>query len=190
MIKRGLGTAAVVGLLAAGWLGAQIKPEVRRRAETVIAALERIEAEQSLPSGSPGRSYDVSEAELNAFIAYQIETQNEPYVKYVEIRLLARNRIEGRLLLDLGGRGGLPFLPAKAELLFSAGVETAGGRIRITMDDLFLGTQRLQPSLIDTVIAVVSRLEGVEPTSLRDWYGLPYGIQRMETRPGRLTLVF
>jgi len=58
------------------------------------------------------------------------------------------------------------------------------------MDSLFLGTQQLSPAFIDIVIAVVSRLQGVEPTSLKDWYDLPPGVLKLETRPGQVVVIY
>jgi hypothetical protein len=54
------------------------------------------------------------------------------------------------------------------------------------MDELFLGSQRLSPAVIDKVMALVSAFEGAPPTSLGDWYQLPYGIRRLESQKGLL----
>ena len=137
-------------------------------------------------SSSKPMSLVFSEKELNAFIAYDLEAAQEKNVKEVVLKLMEKNRIEGKILIELGGGGERDSLPSRFELFFAAGFETEAGRIRIDMDSLFLGTQKLPVVFIDTVIAVVSRIQGVEPTSLRDWYELPYGIQRLETLPGRL----
>jgi hypothetical protein len=187
-MRRFLLAAAAVSLVAV-WLCGQITADVRRRGEKIVADLERLDAEQQRRPGGEIK-YTLSEADLNAYIAYWLASEGEKYVKACEVRLLAGNRIEGKLVIELGGAGGLSLIPSRSDLLFSAGVTTEGGRIKINMDSLFLGTQRLSPTLIDVIIAVASKLEGVKPTSLSDWYALPYGIQRMETRPGRLILFY
>ncbi len=55
------------------------------------------------------------------------------------------------------------------------------------MDKLYLGTQAISPAFVDVIIGVVSRLQGVEPTSLKDWYDLPPGVAaaRKPARAGR-----
>jgi hypothetical protein len=58
------------------------------------------------------------------------------------------------------------------------------------MDSLYLGAQALSPAFIDIVIGVVSRLQGLEPTSLRDWYDLPPGVQRLQSRPGQVVVIY
>ncbi len=58
------------------------------------------------------------------------------------------------------------------------------------MDKLFLGTQPISPAFVDIIIGVVSRLQGVEPTTLGDWYDLPTGVLRLETQPGKVVIVY
>jgi hypothetical protein len=58
------------------------------------------------------------------------------------------------------------------------------------LDKLFLGTQTLAPAFVDVIIGIVSRLQGVEPTSLEDWYDLPPGVLRLATRPGRVVVFY
>jgi hypothetical protein len=189
-MKRRFFAASLALILALGpvCLHAQMSLQERRRAVDFIDKLEKIEEEQTRPKARAGRTFEVSEADLNLFIAYRIFSQGEKYVKSCEIKLLAANRVEGRLVIDLSGTNFAFLLPSKANLLFSAGFETRDGKIRIAMDKLFLETQPLSPALIDTVIGVVSRMEGVPPTTLQDWYPLPYGIKRMDAKPGRVLL--
>jgi hypothetical protein len=75
-------------------------------------------------------------------------------------------------------------------LLFAARVETRDGKIRINMDSLYLGTQAISPAFIDVIIGIVSRLQGVEPTTLKDWYDLPPGVLRLESRPGKVVVIY
>jgi hypothetical protein len=181
------GLAAVL-LFGAAHGGSQLSPEVRVRAEKVQAALRAIEREQGRADAGQS-SQTFTEAEFNAWIAYRLEEEREPYVKAVELKLLAEDRVEGRILLDLGKSQAGGLLSERQELYFSAGFETREGRIRIDMDSLYLGTQKIAPSVIDFIIGVVSRLQGAEPTSLRDWYELPPGVLGLRTRPGRLVVV-
>jgi hypothetical protein len=126
----------------------------------------------------------------NAFVAYRIVSDQERYVKSCELKLQPENRVEGKIVIDISGQLLSVLLPPKVELLFSAGVETREGKIKINMDNLFMGTQRLSPAFIDTVIAVVSGLEGVKSTSLKDWYDLPAGVERLETRAGQVVIIY
>ncbi|HPW16985.1 MAG TPA: hypothetical protein PLP83_01245 [Candidatus Aminicenantes bacterium] len=182
---------------------AQVSPEVRARAAPVFAALERIEAasrrplptripeKPPSPAEAPGaRSLTFSEAEFNAYVACRLADEKEAYVKSAEFKLLDANRVEGRIAIDLGRPQASGVLPQKQDLLLSAAFETRDGRIRIAPDKVFLGTQPISPAFIDLVIGIVSRLQGVEPTTLNDWYDLPPGVLRLETRPGRVVVIY
>lgn len=169
--------------------GAELSPEVRARAAKVLEALRMIESEQGRPSPGP-RSVSFSEAEFNAWVAYRLHEEKEEFVKSAEFKLLADDRVEGKIVLDLGNRAAGGLLSPRQDMFFSARFETREGRIKIDMDSLFLGAQRLSPAVIDAIIAVVARLQGAEPTSLRDWYDLPPGVSRLETRPGRVVVIY
>ena len=193
--------AAAVFAAAAGAASAGVPPEVRAKAAAIFAALDKIEAEAASPAPTrpltappapkPGsRSLVFSEAELNAYAACRAEAEGGPFIKAVELKLLAGNRIEGRVAIDLGKPQASGLMAQKQDLLFAARVETENGRIRIDMDKLYLGTQAIAPALIDGIIGVVSRLQGVEPTSLKDWYDLPPGVLRLESRPGQVVVIY
>lgn len=177
-----LAALALTGLIAWG----QLAPEAKDRALKVVAMLEKLERDKARNPRQPGGSGTVSEAELNAWVAYQIATEGEKYVRSCELRLLDGNRAEGKLVIDLSRTPAAAVLTSQAELFFSATAETEQGKIRITMESLFLGSQRLSPAFLDTVIGIVAGLEGQPAQGLHDWHPLPYGIQRLESRAGRL----
>lgn len=184
-----LGAAVAASVFALPHPGAEVPPEVRAKAAGILEALKKIEAERGRPAAAP-RSLTFTEAEFNAYVVCRLDAEKEPYVKAAEFRLLADERIEGRITIDLGKPQASGILPQKQDLLFSAGIESRDGRIKINMDKLFLGTQPIAPAVVDIIIGVASRLQGVEPTSLEDWYDLPPGVRRLETRPGRVVVLY
>ena len=191
MTRRLLASAVAVSALAAALTlraAGQVPAEVRAKAAPVFAALAKI---QSDPASAPGsRRLTFSEAEFNAYVACRLADESEAYVKSAEFKLLAKDRVEGHVAIDLGKAQASGVLPQKQDLLFTAGFETREGKIRITMDKLFLGTQPISPAFVDIVIGVVSRLQGVEPTTLGDWYDLPAGVLRLETQPGKVVIIY
>ena len=188
-----LAAVAVFATLA-GSGSAEVTPEVRAKAAGIFAALDRIEAEAGRPGPSapkPGsRKLIFTEAELNAYAACRLEDEGEPFVKAVKLKLLAGDKIEGLIRIDLGKPQASGLMPQNQDLLFAARVETQDGKIRINMDKLFLGTQAISPDFVDIVIGAVSRLQGLEPTSLKDWYDLPPGVLRLESQPGQVVVVY
>ncbi|HSQ79157.1 MAG TPA: hypothetical protein VLN41_01050 [Candidatus Bathyarchaeia archaeon] len=192
--------ALALALAAASPVYGQISPEVRAKAAALFDALARIESEAERPTATriapqtpappaPGsRSLVFSEEELNAYAACRLE--NEPYVKSAVLKLLAGNKVEGRIGIDLGRPQASGLVPQKQDLLFAARFETRDGRIRIDMDKIYLGTQPIEPAFVDIVIGIVSRLQGVPATTLKDWYDLPRGVQRLETRSGQVVVIY
>lgn len=176
-------------LFALPGVTAEVRPEVRAKAAGILDALKKIEAERHRPAAAL-RSLTFTEAEFNAYVVCRLDAENEPFVKAVEFKLLADDRIEGRIAIDLGDRQTSGLLPKRQDLLFSARFETSDGMIKISMDKLFLGTQPIAPAVVDVIIGVASRLQGVEPTSLEDWYDLPPGVRRLESRPGQVVVYY
>ncbi len=176
-------------LFAQTGVKSEVRPEVRAKAAGILDALKKIEVERHRPAAAL-RSSTFTEAELNAYVVCRLDAENEPFVKAAEFKLLAGDRIEGRITIDLGDRQSSGLLPKRQDLLFSAGIETRDGKIKISMDKLFLGTQPIAPAVVNLIIGILSRLQGVEPTSLEDWYDLPPGVLRLESRPGQVVVYY
>jgi hypothetical protein len=188
MKKTAVLTLAAI-LSALTGVTAEVRPEVRAKAAGILDALKKIEVERHRPAADL-RSATFTEDEFNAYVICRLDAEREPFVKAAEFKLLAGDRIEGRITIDLGDRQASGLLPKRQDLLFSAGIETRDGKIRISMDKLFLGTQPIAPAIVDVIIGVLSRLQGVEPTSLEDWYDLPPGVLRLESRAGQIVVYY
>lgn len=111
MFRKLLLLAVVAGLVLAPGRGAELSPEVLAKAEKVLAALRTIESEQGRTSQG-SRSVTFTEAEFNAWVAYRLEDEKEPYVKSAELKLSADDRVEGRIMLDLEKARPAGFFPS------------------------------------------------------------------------------
>ena len=169
---------------------ADLGPQVKEDARKVLEILDRIQNDQGPASGRPLRTAVVSERELNAYIAYRIETEQEEIMKELRLKLLPENRVEGKIFIDLSGRSVLGFLKPQMNVYFAGMLETEGPKVRVRFESLFLEKQRIQTALLDLIISAVSRLEKTEAVSIEDWYDLPYGIRKMETRAGELVVSY
>jgi len=187
-------------LAAAASVSAEVPAAVRAKAAPVFAALDKIAEEaaaRAVPKrggpalAAPGtRRLVFPEAELNAYAACRVDVEGQPYIKSAEFKLLGGDRIEGRIGLDFGKAPASGLMAQKQDLLFAARVETKDGQIRITLDKLYLGTQAVSPDFVDIIIGFASRLRGVEAMSLKDWYSLPDGVLRLESRPGEVVVIY
>jgi len=169
---------------------AELGPQVKEDARKVLEFLDRIQSEEGPASGRTPRTEVVSERELNAYIAYRIETEREEILKELRLKLLPRNRVEGKILIDLSNKRIPGFLKPQMNIYFAGTLETEGPKVRVHMESLFLEEQRIQTALLDMIISIVSQFEKTEAVSIQDWYDLPYGIRRMEARMGELVVFY
>ena len=163
---------------------------VNADAQRVLRIIEKIEQEGSRGPEGASRKESVSETELNAYIAYRIASENEEIMKELRLKLLPRNRVEGKIFIDLSGRRVPGFLKPQMNIYFAGTLETEGSKIRIRFESLFLEEQRIQTAFLDLIIYAVSQFEKTEPVSIEDWYDLPFGILKMETRAGELIVSY
>jgi hypothetical protein len=164
---------------------------IRAKASGIVAALDEIEAGRRRPGPAAGsRSLTFTEDEFNAFIACRLADENEPFVKKAVFKLLAGNKYEGHIAIDLGKPQAAGLLPQRQDLLFAGTFESRDGQIKIDLDRVYIGTQAILPAFVDMIIEVASRLQGVRPTSLKDWYDLPPGVLRLETRKGHVVVFY
>ncbi len=171
-------------------LGPELAPDVQADARKVLQVIEMIRTESgSAPSLRP-RSVEVSERELNAYIAYRIDTEDGDVLKDLRLKLFPGNRIEGLAVIDLRERKLPAFIKPMMNITFAGVVESRAGKARVRFESLYLEQQRIQTALLDMIISTVSELEGTEPVRLDDWYELPYGILGLETRQGRLVAAY
>jgi len=169
---------------------ADLGPQDKEDARKVLEIIDRIEKDQDPASERPLRTVVVSERELNAYIAYRIETEREEIMKELSLKLLPENRVEGKIFIDLSGRKIPFFLKPQMNVYFAGMLETEGSKARIRVESFFLEEQRIKPAFLDLIIRAISKIEDTEPVSIEDWYDLPYGIRKMETRLGELVVSY
>ena len=154
-------------------------------AQKVFKAIEKVEAETQQPWSGPFREIIITESELNSYIAYRIETEKEEIMKELRLKLFEKNRIEGKIHIDLRGRQIPQFMQPEMNFYFAADLEAASGKVKLDLKKLFLGDEPIQPLILDLIIAVAARLDKTEATSINDWYELPYRIKDIRTQNGK-----
>lgn len=148
----------------------------------VLAAIEKVREEMG--KGKPGlpRKIEISESELNSYIAYRIETEGEAIMKELRLKLFEGNRVEGKILIDLRGRNITQFFRPQMNFYLSAGLQVENGRARLDVKQIFLEGRPIPPVFLDIVIYFASRAQHQEAGSIKDWYELPFGIKDIKTR--------
>lgn len=154
-------------------------------ANKVLKAIDKVQAETQQPWSGPFREIIITESELNSYIAYRIETEKEEIMKELRLKLFERNRIEGKIHVDLRGQEIPQFIRPEMDFYFAADLQAASGKVKFDLKELFLGDEPIQPLIIDLIIAIAARLDKAQATSINDWYELPFGIKDIKTQKGK-----
>ncbi len=156
-----------------------------KEALKVLNIIEKVQSEQNTLSKGKLRKVTVTESELNSYIAFRIETEKEEIMKQLNLHILVNNRIEGNILIDLRGQNLPGFLRPQMNLYFGGRVEVKEKKVRINIKKLFIEDVPIQPEILDVIIQIASKIENSEPTSLYDWYDLPFGLKDIKTQNGK-----
>ena len=151
-------------------------------ARQVFEIIEQLEQDLLKNNQRKLQSVIVTESELNSYFAYRIEAEKEDIMKQLHLKIFKNNKIEGKILIDLKGQKIPDFLRPEMNIYFAGKVEVNNGKGRILMKKLFLEDQPIQPQVLDAIIFIASKIQNSEPTSLYDWYELPFGIKDIKTK--------
>jgi hypothetical protein len=152
--------------------------------QKVLALIEHILEDQKLRTDEGLRAVEIAESEFNAYMAFLIDVDNEEVLREVHVNLLKNNRIEGKIHIDLRGQRIPRFLKPEMNFYFAGRLHVDDGRARLAINEIFLENEPVQPALLELAILISSRIQGIEPVSLLDWYDLPYGIKDIKTKEG------
>jgi ribosome-binding ATPase YchF (GTP1/OBG family) len=168
-------------LLSFSILSSGIQDYSQPEALKVLKAIEKMEGEQSRGDKDPLKKIVITEKELNSYIAYRIETEKEEIMKELRLKLFKKNKIEGKVLIDLRGQKIPEFIRPQMTLYFGGKLEVEKRKARLNIKDLFLEDQRVKPTILDVILNIASKIQKTEVSSMNDWYELPYGIKDIKT---------
>ncbi|MDH5466417.1 MAG: hypothetical protein OEY25_03255 [Candidatus Aminicenantes bacterium] len=154
----------------------------RQEAQKVLRVISKIERESARKTDGSLENISITESELNSYIAYRIEVEKEKIMKELRAKLFKRNKIEGKILIDLSGQQIPSFLKPQMTLYFGGRLEVKGSQVRLVLKDLFLEDQRIDPNVLDLIIALAAKIENYKVWSINDWFDLPYGIKDVRTQ--------
>ena len=111
-------------------------------------------------------------------------------MKELRLKLFKRNKIEGKVLIDLKGQKIPDFIRPQMTLFFGGKLEVEKGKARLNIKDLFLEDQRVKPTILDVILNIASKINKTEVSSMNDWYELPYGIKDIKTNRRKATFYY
>jgi hypothetical protein len=171
-------------------LASQVSAAERQEALKVIRFLEKIEFEEGIKRPGPLKRENFTESELNSYIAYRIETEKEDVMKELTLKLFEKNRVEGKMFIDLSGQKLPPVLKPQMNVYFEGVLTVQNGQARFDFQKLFVEGQQVPVVILDLIIFVAANLGKSEPGSINDWYELPPGIKDLRTDLGRILVYY
>ncbi len=151
--------------------------------------LDEVERYQRENRGYQNKIAEFSEAEVSSFFRY-IFSEESPTVKTIELKLLPANKIEGWILLNLRDQALPSYFKEEINLYFAARLEKDGRRVRLDINKLYFETEPVQPAVVNSLIDLVAKNNGLEAQHLDDWYDLPAGILDLKTARGKLLVYY
>lgn len=183
-------TAFIFLLLSFSILSSGLQDYSLPEARKVLEAIEKMESEQSRGDKDSLKKIVITEKELNSYIAYRIETEKEEIMKELRLKLFKKNKIEGKVLIDLRGQKIPKFIRPQMTFYFGGKLEVKKGRARLDIKDLFLEDQRVKPTILDVILNITSKINKTEASSMNDWHELPYGIKDIKTNRRKATFYY
>ena len=161
-----------------------------RPSEDALRVGHLLRAIAAAPPGTGGaaRSAEISETQLNAYIAHRLAEARPSLVRQLTVDLLVDNHIKGRIQFDARALKLASLLGERLDFDFKGIVHTRRGAGRLQLIALELCGQRVNPQVFDFVVHTASLIYHQEPSGIEDWYELPRGIERVVIGRARAVL--
>ena len=136
-------------------------------------------ATQPANADTQERSAEVTERELNAYIAYRLAQEKASLCNQLTVDLLDHNHVHGRIRFDAQRLKVDTLIGEDLDFDFKGVVVTRNGAARIDLIALALNGQPVKPQVLDFVIHTAALVYRTESSGIGDWYELPNGIKRI-----------
>jgi len=147
-------------------------------------------AEHPPRSDAQELSAEVTEKELNAYIAYRLTQEKEPVCDSLTLSLLDHNHVSGKIRFDAQRLSLDTLLGENLEFDFKGVFLTRDGAARIDLVSLQLNGQPVNPQVLDFVIHTAALVHRTESSGIGDWYELPKGIKRIQVNKANAVLYY
>ncbi|WP_319407566.1 hypothetical protein [uncultured Desulfosarcina sp.] len=147
-------------------------------------------AEHPPRSDTQELSAQVTEKELNAYIAYRLTQEKEPVCDSLTLNLLDHNLVSGKIRFDAQRLNLDTLLGDRLEFDFKGLFLTRSGAARIDLVSLQLNGQPVNPQVLDFVIHTAALVYRTESSGIGDWYELPKGIKRIQVNKANAVLYY
>jgi hypothetical protein len=146
-------------------------------------------ARQAHQPESQERRSEVSQQELNAYIAHRLTRENQPAVDSIRVDLLDDGRVNSVVRIDPRQLQLDALLGDALRFEIAAIMVSRDGAARLHLIALKLNGQPVKPQVLDFVIATVAYYYGWDWEGIEGWYALPAGVKRMIVLKDKVVLI-
>jgi hypothetical protein len=197
---RPVALSIVLGMLGAAVLSAGVEPVSRLDAARLRAKIDKINKNVSgLRSAVPLRT-QVSEAELNSYLQYEMGDQLPAGVKDPWVSILGNNHVSGRATVDLSQisqshkNGGMmdpySYLTGSLPIAADGVLVSKNGVATLTLESASISGVPVPVSMLQEIVSRYSKSPDTpEGVSLAKPFPLPAGIREIQLAPGQATVI-
>ena len=182
--RRGLTALVCCAVLLIGAIDQMTKDALK--VSHILRTIER----HPPGSDSRGSTAEVTEKELNAYIAYRLAQEQKPVCDSLTVNLLDHNYVRGKLRFDAQRLNLDTLLGESLDFDFKGVFLTRDGAARIDLVSLQLNGQPVNPQVLDFVIHTAALVYRTESSGIGDWYELPKGISRISLFKAKAILYY
>ena len=160
-----------------------------REALKVEQILRTIEQQPPQPNGKE-RTAEITEKELNGYIAYRLAHEKRPLIHNLKVALQDHDHVQGTIGLDAEQLNlGLLFGP-RMDFDFQGIAHSKNGAARLELARISLQGQPLEPQMLDLILKAVAASSGEKIGRLDDWHPMPKGIKRFSVQQSKMILYY
>jgi hypothetical protein len=180
--------AAMVAICLAAVLTGGSNPPVKE-ALKVEHILKTIEQQPPQPNRKE-QTAEVTEKELNAYIAYRLRQEKSPLINSLKVALLDQNHVQGAMGMDAERLNLSLLVGPNLDFDFQGIAHSKEGAARLELARITLQGQPLEPQMLDLILNAVSAYSGEKIGRPDDWYQMPKGIKRFTVQQSKMILYY
>ncbi|MEZ4550873.1 MAG: hypothetical protein R2874_10460 [Desulfobacterales bacterium] len=174
----------IAGLVLTGAIDAQTRDALK-----VQHLLKTIESQPPRADGKE-RSAEITQPELNAYIAWRLAHEKDTVIDAITVELLDQNHVAGNIRFDAARLNLNALLGETPEFDFKGIVTTRGREARLKLIALRLNGQPVKPEVLDYVLEAAALYYGAPVSGLMDGYALPPGVERVAVKKAVAVLYY
>jgi hypothetical protein len=198
--SRLIALSIAVGLLGAAVVSAGVEPVSRLEAARLQSKIDKINKNVSgLRRTVPLRT-QVTEAELNSYLQFELGDQLPAGVKEPWVSILGNNRLSGRAIVDLsqmsqshkstGMMDPYSYLTGSLPIAADGVLVSKNGVATLTLESASISGIPVPLSVLQEIVTRYSKsADAPEGVSLAKPFTLPAGIREIQLDPGQATVI-